>query len=410
MSRIALLGLHYSPEPSGNAPYTSSLAAGLVRNGHEVAAITGFPHYPEWKITAGYRGWSIRESINGVLVKRLRHHVPAKPSALSRLHMELSFGARLMATRWGAPEIVIMVSPALFATALAVLRARLGPRRPATAIWVQDLYSRGLVETSGATGTSAKLAARFEGWVLGQADGVVVIHDRFRQYLVDTLGLDSAKITVIRNWTHLPKCPTEGQTAFRTSMGWQPDDFVVLHAGNMGKKQGLDNVVEAAVSARNRNSNVRFVLLGDGNQRRRLQQLAGDNSHLSFIDSLSDTDFQLALTSADALLVNELPGVKDMSVPSKLTSYFNAGKPVIAATDEGSVTAQEIANSGGGLRVDSDDPEAIVDVAERLKRDSVLAQELGTCGLRYRYETLSEEAAIEHYDDLITTLATSRNH
>ena len=48
------------------------------------------------------------------------------------------------------------------------------------------------------------------------------------------------------------------------------------------------------------------------------------------------------------LLVNELPGVAHMAMPSKLTSYFQAGKPVLAATDEGGFTAKEIALSGAG--------------------------------------------------------------
>ncbi|MFF1252984.1 glycosyltransferase [Pseudarthrobacter sp. NPDC058329] len=409
MTRISILGLHYNPEPSGNAPYTSSLAVGLARRGHDVGVLTGFPHYPEWKIADGYTGWSRQETLDGVSVKRLRHHVPPRPSALSRLHMEFSFGARLITSRWGRPEVVVMVSPALFSTSLAVLRARLSPRRPSVAIWVQDIYSRGLVETAGAKGFSAKFAARIEGWILSRADGVVVIHDRFRDYLVNTLGISAANVSVIRNWTHLPARPETGQTEFRAKMGWLPDDFVVLHAGNMGKKQGLENAIEAAAIAEHRGSSVRFVLMGDGNQRRRLEDLALGKTKISFIDSLPDDDFQLALTAADALLVNELPGVKDMSVPSKLTSYFNAGRPVIAATDESSVTAHEIDRSGGGIRVDAAAPSALVSSAEALRADENWARNLGSQGLRYRYETLSEEAAIGHYDEFITSLATSRS-
>ncbi|GKV72792.1 hypothetical protein NCCP2145_21730 [Pseudarthrobacter sp. NCCP-2145] len=177
----------------------------------------------------------------------------------------------------------------------------------------------------------------------------------------------------------------------------------------MGKKQGLENVLQAAQHAQDKGSPVKFVLLGDGNQRTRLEELAAGMSHVSFMNSLSDSDFQLALTSADALLVNELPGVKDMSVPSKLTSYFNAAKPVIAATDPGSVTAFEMALSKGGLRVDAASPEDLLAAAETLRREPEKATEMGRHGLNYRKATLSEDAAIAHYDGLITSLATSRS-
>ena len=408
MPKITIIGLHYKPEKSGNAPYTSSLAAGLMNAGHEVRVITGFPHYPEWRKHDGYNGWYRREDIDGVPVMRLRHHVPRKPSALHRLHMELSFGIRSIFANWRNPDVVLLVSPALFATAVAVVRARFSPRKPSVVIWVQDLYSRGIAETSGTVGLSSKLAARLEGKILGSAHGVVVIHERFRQYIIGSLGVESKAVTVIRNWTHLPVAPSEGQGAFRQMMGWGEADFVVLHAGNMGKKQGLENVVDAARESQRRNSNVKFVLMGDGNQKSRLEALAVGASHLTFVDSLPDSDFQLALTSANALLVNELPGVKDMSVPSKLTSYFNAGVPVIAATDAESVTAFEMAASEGGVRVDAADPVALVDAAEVLCMNTGQADEYGQGGLRYRHETLSESTAIGHYDEFITSLATSR--
>lgn len=192
-------------------------------------------------------------------------------------------------------------------------------------------------------------------------------------------------------------------------MGWGPDDFVVLHAGNMGMKQGLENVVNAALVAEQKGSNVRFVLMGDGHQRSTLEAAAEGLIKLSFVDSLPDEEFQLALTAADALLVNELPGVRDMSVPSKLTSYFNAGVPVIAATDEGSVTSVEVEASGGGIRVPAGDPYALVDSAEALADDHAHARNLGLQGLRFRLDTLAEATSINQYDDFVANLASSRS-
>ncbi len=407
--RITILGLNYSPEPTGNAPYTASLAEGLAAAGHSVRVVTGYPHYPEWKLGDGYSGWMHRETINGVAVKRLRHRVPRNPTALARMHMELSFGLRLMFARWGKPDVVLLVSPALFASGLAVLRARLRPNRPAVGIWVQDIYSRGIVETGVGGGKLGRIVGSIESWILRSADGVIAIHDRFESYLVHSLGVPSGDVMVIRNWTHVPASPTTGLAAMRRELGWSPDDIVVLHAGNMGKKQGLENVINAARVADDRGSNVRFVLMGDGNQRKHLELLAAGCESISFVDPLPGEEFQRALAAANVLLVNERPGVKDMAVPSKLTSYFNAGVPVIAATDEGSVTAAELLTSGGGIRVDAADPAALVDAAEALGRDSALASSLGARGLRFRNDTLSKAAAIGHYDGFITSLASTRN-
>ncbi|MCO4253143.1 glycosyltransferase [Pseudarthrobacter raffinosi] len=406
--RITILGINYSPETTGNAPYTSSLAEGLSKAGHSVHVVAGYPHYPEWNLRDGYSGWRREEVINGVTVTRLRHYIPRNPSALARIHMELSFGFRLIFTRWHKPDVVLVVSPALFSCALALLRIRLRPHRPAVGIWIQDLYSRGVVETRAGGGKLGRLASKLESRILRSTDGVAAIHDRFKQHMVTSLDMPEDRVKVIRNWTHLPASPVSGIAEMRNRLGWAPNEVVVLHAGNMGKKQGLENVIEAARIAESRQSAVRFVLMGDGNQRQHLEAKAIGVSRICFVSSLPESDFQLALAAADVLLVNELPGVKDMAVPSKLTSYFNAGVPVIAATDEGSVTAFEIENSGGGVRVDAADPAAIVETAETLSKEPSLRARLAGNALRFRHEKLSEAVAVAHYDDFITSLASSR--
>ncbi|MGX5714867.1 glycosyltransferase [Arthrobacter sp. MAHUQ-56] len=407
--KILILGLNYAPEPTGNAPYTTSLAEGLAAAGHDVHVITGYPHYPEWSVREGYSGWKREEVINGVRVLRLRHYVPKRPTGMSRLHMELSFGVRLVFSRWQKPDVVLVVSPALFSSALAILRVRLARKRPAVGIWIQDLYSKGIVETGTAGGFLSHLATKVESEILRATDGVAAIHERFKRHMVKSLHVPAAQVEVIRNWTHLPDSPTNGVREMRIRLGWEDSDIVVLHAGNMGKKQGLENVVEAARIADGKGSRVRFVLLGDGNQRSRLQALAEGVERISFVDPLPDLEFQRALAAADALLVNELPGVKDMAVPSKLTSYFNAGVPVIAATDRESVTAYEIESSGGGVRVDPGLPNALVEAAEALSADPSIGAKMAENALRFRYETLSETVAVAHYNDFIASLASSRD-
>ena len=101
-------------------------------------------------------------------------------------------------------------------------------------------------------------------------------------------------------------------------------------------------------SAENR---VRFVLVGNGSQRDDLQQRADAHATTTqLLPPLADGDFTDILQAADILLVNELPGVAEMAVPSKLTSYFAAGRPVLAATDSTGITAQEVRGGRGGSR------------------------------------------------------------
>lgn len=403
---VTILSLNYAPEPTGNAPYSSKLAEGLNARGYCVKVFAGFPYYPEWSIRPGFRGMTVHHLINGIDVTHLRHRVPSKPTSLPRLHMELSYGVRALIARWNKPDVVLAVSPALFATGLAVLKARI-TRRP-VGVWVQDLYARGIEETKGATSISARITKWAERTILNSATGVAVIHERFRAYVVEELGIPEDRVTVIRNWSHIEIPPEFDRKSARERLGWGPDEVIALHAGNMGVKQNLENVVAAAWESEARGAEVRFILLGHGNQRHALARQAIGAKKLTFIDPLPDDEFSEALRSADVLLVNELPGIKEMSVPSKLTSYFATGVPVVAATEADSATADEIRTSGAGLHVPPGRPDLLLDAIERLIADPDLTVRCSSAGMPYVEEVLNKDVAIESYTLWLTSLIENR--
>lgn len=393
--RVTIVGLNYGPEHTGIAVYTAGFARAMASRQDLPKVITGYPHYPQWSVHDGYTGTHMDEVIDGVPIHRLRHPVPSRPKALNRVFMELVFGLRAAVARWDKPEAVLLVTPALFSTAIVALAAKL--RRTPTVIWVQDIYSLGITETRAGGKGSAKIIKQLESRVLKSASKVVVIHERFKRYVVEELGVDPEKVAVVRNWAHtdFPPAPdADARAQVRRSRGWDPEDVVVLHAGNMGAKQGLDSVLEASTLASQRQSTVKFVLLGDGNQRSRLETLTC-NQNLEFMAPLPNGEFEQTIASADILLVNELPGLTEMSVPSKLTTYFSSGLPVVAATDERSTTAEELQISGAGLRVEPANPESLLFAAEALSKDNDRAMELGQSGRRFAEERLSSDAATE---------------
>lgn len=406
--RVVLLGINYAPEPTGIAPYTTGLAAGLANRGHDVLVLTGQPHYPYWKRATNGARFRTEEYIDGVRVRRLNHSVPPRLSWTGRAEMELTFGLQLITTRWGRPEVVISVTPPLLAAAMSGVRTRLTPNRPALGILVQDLYSRGITETVAASGLTAQAVHAAESLAMRMCDGVSVIHSGFATDLTEGLGVDMNRIREIRNWTHIGPPDPLASKAFRDAHGWGADEVVILHAGNIGYKQGLENVVAAARLASRSDSPARFVLLGDGNQRASLQAMADGISALEFLPPVKEDEFPAALGAADVLLVNERPGVAQMSMPSKLTSYFRSGKPILAAADADGLTAGELAASGAGITVPADRPDLMLSEAIRLGTDRELGRMLGEAGRRYCEKLLSQDAALDRYEQWVINLADAR--
>jgi colanic acid biosynthesis glycosyl transferase WcaI len=401
--KVVILGINYPPEMIGIAPYTAGLAAAMAHRGHEVTVFTGYPHYPAWRHRRGVRFRS-EETLDGVRVRRFKHPVPRRFSWIGRAVMEVAFGLQVITARWGRPDVVICVTPPLLAAAMAVLRARVTRRRPAVGIVVQDLYSRGIAETGATSGITALALRIVESSTLRLVDGISVIHDGFGADIADNLHVDRSGIRVIRNWTHVAEPNALASKAFRAARGWGGDDVIVLHAGNLGYKQGLENVVEAAALAQQTQKPVRFVLVGDGNQRRMLERDSTGLTTLQFLESVSEEQFPAALGAADVLLVNERPGVAHMSVPSKLTSYFQAGKPVIAAVDPAGYTAGEVAAAGGGVCIPPGRPDLLLAEALRIAGDRHLAAEFAESGRKYSRDILRRNHSLNSYIQWIDSL------
>ncbi|KAA0110376.1 glycosyltransferase family 4 protein [Mycolicibacterium sp. P1-5] len=398
---VSILSLNYPPEPTGIAPYTGTLSIGLDEMGYPTTAHVAHPHYPDWKIHDGYGEWTRVGGVGNVGVIRRLHYVPRSPRGLQRLVSELTFGIRLMFARLGSPNVIIAVSPSLFATALTAVRLKFTRRRPCLIVWVQDIYTLGMAETGQGNRFAKAIIRWVESLTLNSADRVVVIHERFADFVTQQLGVVPAKVAVVRNWTHLPTSTPVDAAAAKKSLGWSADVTLAFHTGNMGAKQGLENIVEAAREADRRRVPVHFVLVGAGSERQALRRRADGVARITFVDPLGVDDYKLALAAADVLLVNEKPGVSAMAVPSKLTSYFDARRPIIAATDPRGITAAEIAASGAGVVVPAGDPGALLDAVLAVGADSEGAARFAANGRYYRETVLGQESAIDQWAHII---------
>jgi glycosyltransferase involved in cell wall biosynthesis len=400
---VVIFGINAFPEVIGIAPYTSKLVSFLGDAGWDVELVTGLPHYPEWQVPASYQfPWRRSEWCGGVMTTRLRHAVPGRQTAARRGLYEATFFANGIARRpfTRTPDLFIGVVPSLSGGMLATAYgARY--RRPSVIV-VQDLMANAAAQSGMAGGCKAAGPTRMlEGATLRRADHVVVVSNAFRE-TIQNYRVPDERITELRNWSHFGE-PTCDRACARAALGWNPGETIVLHAGNMGLKQGLENVILTARLARAADPSIRFVLLGGGSQRARLEQLAGGLANVSFLDPLPEADFPNILAASDLLLVNERKSVIDMSLPSKLTSYFRAGRPVIAAVPDGS-TAAEIRRSQAGIVVAAEAPGELLNAIHQLAADPARASALGAAGSRYAHDVLCEAAVLANYERLFQTV------
>jgi colanic acid biosynthesis glycosyl transferase WcaI len=396
---------YYWPEAAGSGPLLTGVAEYLSGAGHDVVVVTGFAHYPDWRSSAGGRLLAT-EKRAGVTVRRRWHYVPHSQSAVHRALYELTlfgFGLTALPARW-RPDVVLGTCPSLAGGAHAAVASRV--YGVPYGLVFQDLMGLA-AEQSGVAGGKrvAGLVRKAERALARRAGRVGIIAEGFRRYL-EAGGVAPENIDRLRNCTRRVE-PAESAAETRRRFGWRSDEFVALHGGNMGHKQGLDNLLDTAALLRG--AGVRIVLVGDGNDRSRLERRARELAltDLDFVELQPPGRWEEVMQAADVLLVNQRPSVTDMSLPSKLTSYFAAGRPVVAAASEASETAHEISSAGAGVTVPPVDPAAFSTAILSLKTDHARAETLGANGKRYAETVLSAATVLAEYESFLYALLES---
>jgi glycosyltransferase involved in cell wall biosynthesis len=403
--RVLIIGINYSPEPTGIGPYTAGLAQHLAARGDEVTVLTGLPSYPGWRLMRGTpRRLLTTERLGGVTVLRVAHYIPATQSAMKRALYEGTFGLTglLASLRLRPPDAILGVVPSLSGGILARLTGqRLGAPY---GLLFQDLMGPAAqqsgIEGGGSVGRATGAA---EAWAAAGARAIGVVAETFTPY-VASLGVPAERINHVPNWVRVARAslsPAETRRRF----GWPDDRQVVLHAGNMGLKQGLEQVVEAARLAAERDEPIRFVLAGGGSQAAALRAMAAGLPTLAFLPVQQDGLHASLLAAADVLLLSERATQLDMSLPSKLTSYFAAGRPIVAAVPPAGASAREVKRADSGLTVAAGNPGAILDALASLRSDEALTARLAAAGPRYAEAHLGAAACLAQAAALVDMIA-----
>jgi colanic acid biosynthesis glycosyl transferase WcaI len=403
MERILIVTTNFWPEPTGTGPYATDLAKVLIAANFKVQVLTGLPHYPWWKIPTTFRAnrgqWT---NLDGIRIARENHYVPQSLNLFTRIFFEVSL---IKALRRGYTKIdlqsfdLVLAIGSSVAGGLVAKKISLKLNIP-LGIVVHDLAGQGASQ-SGLPGgfLIANLVTRIERSILGSSSGVIAISQMMSDVIIK-MGIQKSRVSTILIYAANHIIPNNRNIS-RTKFGWLPDDFVVIHTGNMGAKQNLENVVRAANSL-NGFSRIKIYLVGHGNQESNLKALCSGKSNISVLPAVSDEDYSALLSAADLLLVNERSTQMEMSLPSKLTSYLYSERPVIAAVPRGGATWKFL--DGVAELVEAGDPIALAGAIEELSKQPEKLTELAKRGREFADAHLSPEVGRAKYLEWVQSL------
>ncbi|MHC5938464.1 glycosyltransferase family 4 protein [Nostoc sp.] len=409
--RILIYSYNYYPEPIGIAPLMTELAEGLVKRGHEVRVVTAMPNYPERQIYQEYRGkWHLNEYKNGVQIQRSYVWIRPQPNLLDRVLLDASFviTSFVPALIGWRPDVILSTSPSLPSCVpvalLGWLRAcpvilNLQDILPEAAVHVGLLKNKLLIQ----------LFTLLEKFAYHSASKISVIADGF----VDNLrskGVEADKIVQIPNWVDvnfirpLPKKDNPFRVAHNLN-----GKFVVLYSGNIALTQGLESVVKAASLLRHI-PDIVFVIVGEANGLQRLQQECLDCG----ADNVLLLPFQprkylpQMLAAADVGLVVQKKNIVSFNMPSKIQVLLASGRALVASVPDNGTAAKAIRQSGGGVVVPPEDPQALAMAILDLYQNPEKVKTLGYKSRQYAVEHYAFEQALNQYESLCYSLTANR--
>jgi colanic acid biosynthesis glycosyl transferase WcaI len=403
--KVLILSINYWPEVTGIGAFTTYRAEYLAAAGHEVEICTTFPYYPDWKVADEYRGRLAQsETRNGVTIRRGYVYVPAKVTAIRRILHEASFivSASLRALFCKRPDVILVISPPLGLAVPAILLSRIW--RVPYVFDVQDLQP----DSAGDLGMLPKplLAVLYalEKAAYRNAHLVTTLTNKMKERIV-AKGISPEKVGLIEprmDESLATIVPEEGQ-AFRRKYGID-GKFVVTYSGNIGVKQKLDVVIDAAALSRDDDSML-FLVVGNGADCARIQSRAAELglSNLRFLPVLDETDFRGLLAASDICLVTQQKTASEIAFPSKIVSYLAAACPVIASVSPDSEVARIASEAGAGKVAMAEDPEALLRAILEM-RDSDL-RKMGKSARSYAIRRWSAERVLGHLERSLAEVA-----
>ncbi len=392
--KILVICQYYKPEPFR----ISDICEEMVRRGHEVQVVTGYPNYPEGKLYDGYgKGKHIDEVINGVKIHRC-FTIPRETGSVKRMMNYYSYAASSTAyvlsnqcvSSDGRPFDVVFcnqLSPVMMADAAIAYKKKY---KVPVIMYCLDLWPESLI-AGGITRESFiyKYYHHVSKKIYSQMNKILITSRMFSDYLENEFGIEKNKIEYLPQYAEglFEQLPAKEETG----------TFDFMFAGNIGEIQSVETIIRAAEQLKE--EPVRFHIVGSGTELERLKKIGKKLEHVIFYGRRPLEDMPELYAKADAMLVTLAAApVLSLTLPGKVQSYMAVGKPLIGAID--GETKAVIEDARCGFCGKADDAAELAENIKKFIRTEDRAA-MGYHARRYYEENFEEGLFMDKLDEYI---------
>jgi colanic acid biosynthesis glycosyl transferase WcaI len=375
-----ILTQYYPPEIGAPQIRLRSLARQLCRRGFKVEVLTAMPNYPTGKIFPGYSGrWQMREEMDGIQIRRTWIYAGTGKSVPVRLanYLSFTFTSLLAALTAPRPDVMLVESQPLSLGLVAILMRYL---RGVRYIYnVPDLQ----VDVAQQLGFMRnrhilRLALALENFFLRQSWKISTVTHRFIDHF-QSRGLHRTQITFLPNGADSEFLRPQTPSLELLDRWGLHGKKVFLYVGTHAYYHGLDTLIEAATMLRNQ-SDLVFLMIGNGPERARLKQMSGERGLSNVIfgqSSYEEMDQLYSIAYASIATLRNIEVAQSMRL-SKVFPSLSCQVPVIYA---GVGEAAELLKANQcGMVVKPEEPSLLAQAISSLASNPTKQNEMGRAG------------------------------
>jgi len=397
--KLLIINPGFPPELLPGGVMACNLAKEFVCRGYDVTVYTSFPNRPHGKIYPGYkrRLRDISYQNDFRLVRLWTWLIGRNRKNFDRLMENVSFGLsatlHLLIDR-KYDYILLDAWPALCAFIVSLAAKLIGIP---CYYYIQDLLpeqaqNTGMIKKKGIV---SELLLWADQKACQNSAGIFVLSDKMKNHIICTRAVNRNKILVAPIQVDINKIyPVNRLNSWRKKHNIADDAFVVIYTGTLGHVSGI-SILEEIVPRFSDKDNILFICIGEGPLKSRLVKLSQSCSHLKMIDYQADSDYLLALGSADIAFLPMDSNCGVGSVPSKMYTYMAAEKPVLSNAPLDSENARLISATDCGLLVKANDAGELESGIRILSNHPENLTKMGKAGRKYIMGNCTVETVVD---------------
>ena len=396
--KILIVSQYFAPEKFK----INDLAESLIERGHHIEVLTGLPNYPEGKFYKGYNFWNKSKEIKGNLIIHRARIFPRGSSSNIKLSINyisfVMFGVfKLFFIKSKFDKVFTFAPSPITVGIIGIVAAKIYGAK--SYLWVQDLWPESVTSARNIRNKSfLKFLSVITRCIYRFTDIILIQSQQFENF-IKSQSINSKKIKYLPNYA-------EDFYTNKVSIKKRLSNskFNLMFAGNIGKPQNLELLVEAAKALMQYKLSIKFIIIGEGNNKTYIQSYVSKlkvENYFCFINSKDPKEMPGFFASADCLYLSlKKSPIFSVTIPSKLQTYMASGLPIIGSID--GVSSDIIKSSKSGFSSPSEDLDGLVKNILKMNNISLESREImGVNALNYYNLHFSKQVVIDNLEQIL---------